>query len=205
MNHLLWTECGPDLEAVCGENLPAWLREYGETRVRYVAHLAAGLPLPEEEHELRDLIARGLYENWLSPTTLQAILASTHRRPGLPFLSRYLPTSTAGQREKLIFLSGLCEGGQKPLEGRMASGEGLVTDDRELVSLIASGLCQVEYTIHPDLRIDNVVRWLAFVVNGAADPMLKSAFMRYRPDRHVPNYSACVSAWSALLDDNRSQ
>ncbi len=201
---LRWRNLGPDLSKFPSAQVASFVRQFGEIRFRYVAHLIWGIHQYEDDGDWWDSIVKGLHGNWQSGALIEALgtVETDVQRLQIPWINLYVPNATPRQKEvinRICFAQSMAPVVEEGLI-RACSGGGVINDDDEdLISLVNSRLLRIRYTQHPDLSYRSVVQWLSFIVNGSNDPQLAKSFERHRPDLAVRNYAAYRHAWDALV------
>ena len=203
MENMLWKDLGPDLMVFARHDglHPSYanlIRTYGEIRFRYAAHLTQQLVPGQTSSEWLSMIDRALRRNWMTGHCLQRMAQIYHRSPAsrlerieIPWLRVRMPRA---RRDELRLI------------------EEVATDDEDSSERVLRELCKnpdelhngpmlsIDAILHPDLRLETVIIWLCFLVEGDQDPQLCSVHKRYEPQMKIKGFRRYLRAWRALIE-----
>jgi hypothetical protein len=199
---LHWASCGPDLSAFERVNMletARLLRQFGEIRVRYAAHLtknALNRRDPDPALWLRVTVSacdKGWHTAYAQKRISEIIrhnYVGLHKRRELPipWLKLYMPGLTKDQREYVQCAS--VHRGTRELENFQMFNERIDSTFRELTESV---LLQT-----PDLRMENVLPWLCFIEEGHKDPQLLDAHREFQPFQSLKEHARYCEAWASL-------
>lgn len=199
---LKWAECGPDLSVFADRQhrrMLRLIRRYGEIRFRYAA-LLTERQFANSGRWL-DVIRIALKENWMSGRCMDRLAVLRFQTPNSDEMTiPWLQTHFSCRETEADWASTVSSMAMRGIEEQCLSAI-----DPEYVGndLVKRQVMKVKFRMHPDLRFDNVVLWLMYIVEGHQDPQLQSAFAKYRPDLHLTNHGAYLDAWQELIGLHR--
>lgn len=199
---LHWASCGPDLSAFERVNkleTARLLRQFGEIRVRYAAHLtknALNSRDPDPALWLRVTVSacdKGLNSTYGMNRTGEVIRhnyrqVSPRWKLPIPWLKLYMPGLTKDEREYVECAS--VHRGTRHLELLQKFNERIDSAFREQTERV--------FLQTPDLRMENVLPWLCFIVEGHKDSELNRAHREFQPHESVRDSASYLKAWDTL-------
>lgn len=199
---LRWASCGPDLamfERVNVLETTRLLRQYGEIRVRYAAHLTKNAlrdQNPDPALWLR-LTVTACDKGWNSAyghDRISEILRFHYGRSPprrdlpIPWLKLYMPGLTKHERG---YVETACvHRGTRDLATFYQFDERTDLEFRHRVDR--------ELSVNPDLQKENVLPWLCFIEEGHKDTQLMDAHREFQPFRSVKEHARYCEAWASL-------
>jgi hypothetical protein len=197
---LHWHHCGPDLAVFADTNehkMITLLKRYGEIRFRYAAHLTATMALSKDPWDWLRLIEYACKERWLSTYTMHRtaeilqsrIWTAQLGRMPIPWVNDSVNDLTKNQR---AFIEESCASTEQV-------GPTLPFCRLYDWSVFMDMRAPVRVRLHPDLRFDNVIAWLCFVVEGFRDPQLQGAHEKFQPHVKQKDARRYRTAWEKVV------
>lgn len=198
---LRWVACGPDLTQYEVTWAHERILEFGEIGLRYAIHLVNGIWDFDGERERADthryFVDKALKENWLSDVSQEKILDYTLNYMGthveIPWQHLYLDELDDAEQATLERLACASSEGIEAVAHELFTANG--TKNQRILRLLKPTI-----QVHPDFRLDTIIKWLEFIVNGHDDPRFRRAYERYQPNKSLPHFDSYRSCFARMWD-----